>query len=83
MSFIQPVKNREEAYEKLQVSKNNDFLTRNLLNYSYHQNYYKVIGIDLLRQTNTSIPQQMNFAGKLEDNGTYVKSNKKLFLAFL
>ena len=83
MSFIQPVKNREEAYEKLQVSKNNDCLTRNLLNYSYHQNYYKVIGIDLLRQTNTSIPQQMNFAGKLEDNGTYVKSNKKLFLAFL
>ena len=48
------------------MSKNNDCLTRNLLNYSYHQNYYKVIGIDLLRQTNTSIPQQMNFAGKLE-----------------
>ena len=65
------------------MSKNNDCLTRKLLNYSYHQNYYKVIGIDLLRQTNTSIPQQMNFAGKLEDNGTYVKSNKKLFLAFL
>ena len=66
------------------MSKNNDCLTRNLLNYSYHQNYYKVIGIDLLRQTNTSIPQQMNFAGKLEeDNGANVKSNKKLFLAFL
>ena len=29
MSFIQPVKNREEAYEKLQMSKNNDCLTRN------------------------------------------------------
>ena len=66
------------------MSKNNDCPTRNLLNYSYHQNYYKVIGIDLLRQTNTSIPQQMNFAGKLEeDNGANVKSNKKLFLAFL
>ena len=66
------------------MSKNNDCLTRNLLNYSYHQNYYKVIGIDLLRHTNTSIPQQMNFAGKLEeDNGANVKSNKKLFLAFL
>ena len=35
--FIQPVKNRQEAYEKLQMSKNNDCLTGNLLNYSHHQ----------------------------------------------
>ena len=62
--FIQPLKNRQEAYEKLQMSKNSDCLTGNLLNYPYHQNYYEVIGIDLLRQTSTSISQQMNFAGK-------------------
>ena len=54
------------------MSKTSDCLTGNLLNYSYHQNYYKVIGIDLLRQTSTSIPQQMNFAGKIEDNGANV-----------
>ena len=33
----------------------------------YNQNYYKIIGIDLSRQTNTSIPQQINFTGKLEE----------------
>ena len=66
------------------MSKNNDCLTGNLLNYSYHKNYYKVIGVDLLRQTNTSIPQKMNFAGKLEeDNEANLKSSKKLCLAFL
>ena len=36
----------------------------NLLDYLYHQNYYKLIGIDLLRQTNTTIPQKINFIGK-------------------
>ena len=36
----------------------------------YNQNYYKIIGIDLTRQTNTIIPQQINFTGKLEkDDG--------------
>ena len=27
--------------------------------YLYHENIYKLIGIDLSRQTNTSIPQQI------------------------
>ena len=48
--FDWPVKNRQEAYEKLnEMSRNNDYTTGNLLDYSYHQNYYKVIGIDLSR----------------------------------
>ena len=34
----------------------------------YNQKYYKLIEIDLLRQTNTSIPQKINFIGKLEEN---------------
>ena len=33
----------------------------------YHQNYYKLNGTDLSRQTNTSIPQQINFRGKSEE----------------
>ena len=37
-----------------------------ILNFSYHQNYYKLIGINLSRQTSTSIPQQINFTGELE-----------------
>ena len=40
--------------------------------YLYHQNYYKLIGIYLSRQTNTSIPQQINLTEKLQedDNAT-------------
>ena len=34
----------------------------------YHQNYNKLISIDLSRQTNTSIPQQINFTGKLDED---------------
>ena len=33
------------------MSKNDEYTTRNLLDYLYHQNYYKLIGIDLSRQT--------------------------------
>ena len=52
------------------MSRNNGYTTGNLLDYSYHQNYYKLIGIDLSRETNTNILQQINFIGKLEeDNG--------------
>ena len=34
----------------------------------YHQDNYKLIGIDLLKQVNTSIHQQVNFTGKLEED---------------
>ena len=69
--FDQPVKTKQEAYEKLdEMSRNNDCTTGNLLDYLYHQKYCKRLGIDLSRQTNTSIPQQINFTGKLgEGNG--------------
>ena len=50
------------------MSRNNDYTTRNVLHYLYHQNYYKLIGIDLSRQTNTTIPQKINFTGKLEED---------------
>ena len=61
--FDQPVKNKQEAYEKLTYD---DYITGNLLDFSYHQNYYKLIGIDLSRQTNTNISQWINFSEKLE-----------------
>ena len=52
------------------MSRNDDYTTGNLLGYSYLQNYYKLIGIDLARQPNTTIPKQISFTGKLkEDNG--------------
>ena len=66
------LENKQEAYEKHSViSRNDEYTTGNLLDYPYHQNYYKLISIDLSRQTNTTFPQQINFAGKLEeDNGS-------------
>ena len=67
--FYQPVKNKQEVYEKLtKISQNDDYTTGNLLAFSYHQNYYKLIGIDLSRQTNISIPHQINFVGKSEED---------------
>ena len=86
--FDQPVKNKQEAYEKLiEMSRNDDYTTWNLLDFSYHQNYYKFISIDLSRQTNTNIPQQINFTGKLdEDDGATMvfisEKQKKTILNF-
>ena len=52
------------------MSRNDDYTTGSLLDYLHHQKYYKLICIDLSRQTNTSIPQQINFIGKRdEDDG--------------
>ena len=53
--FDQPVKNKQESYDKLiEMSKNDDYTTGSLLDYLYHEKY-KLTGIDLSRQTNTSI----------------------------
>ena len=53
--FDQPVKNKQEAKEKLiEMSRNGGYATGNLLDFLHHQNYYKLIGIDLSRQTNTN-----------------------------
>ena len=63
--FDQPIKNKQETYEKLtEISRNNDSTTGNSFDYLYHQNYYKRIGIDLSRQTSASIPQEINFTRK-------------------
>ena len=46
--FDQPVENKQEAYEKpITISIDNDYTTGNLLNFLCHQNYYKLISIDL------------------------------------
>ena len=42
--FDVPVKNKEEAYEKIMsISKNNDYTTGNLLDYEYFSKHYKLI----------------------------------------
>ena len=47
------------------MSRNNSYTAGNLLDYLYDQKYYKLIGIDLSGQTNTVIPQEIDFVGKL------------------
>ena len=67
--FDQPVKNKQEAYEKLiETSRNDDYTAWNLLDYLFHQNYCIPIRTDLSKQKNTIIPQQINFIGKLEED---------------
>ena len=51
------------------MKRDDDYTTGNLLDYLRHQKYYKFIGIDSSKQTNTSFPQQIGFVGKLEDDG--------------
>ena len=50
------------------MSRNDDQTTGNLLDYLYHQKYFKPIGIDLSRQVNINILQQINFTDKLEED---------------
>ena len=69
--FDLPVKNEEEAYEKIiDMSNNNDYTTGNLLDFAYFKENYKLIATDLSKQTKLKDPQQINFIGKLDkDNG--------------
>ena len=66
--FELPVNNEEEAYEKIiEMSNNNNYTTGNLLDFAYFKKYYKLIAIDLSKQTKLKDPQQINFIGKLEN----------------
>ena len=63
--FDLPVKNEEEAYEKIvEISNNNDYTTGNLLDFVYFRKNYKLIAIDLSKQTKLKDPQQISFIGK-------------------
>ena len=70
--FDVPVKDKEEAYEKIMgISKNNDYATGNLLDYEYLSKHYRLITIDLSKQIelkNHDLRQQINFIVKLEDD---------------
>ena len=66
--FDLPVKNKEEAYEKIMdISNNNDYTTGNWLDFACFRKHYKFIAIDLSKQTKLKEPQQINFIGKLSN----------------
>ena len=89
--FEIPVKNKEEAYEAImEITKNNNYITGNLLVYEYFKDHYKLIAIDLSKQIeleNLDLRQQINFIGRFEENNATVffiieKKKKKPLLIF-
>ena len=72
-SFFEiPIKNKKEAYEAIiEMSKNSDYTTGNLLDYEYFIDNYQLIAIDLSNQIELESPdlkQQINFIGRLKRN---------------
>ena len=70
--FDLSIKTGEEAYGKIiDISRNNEYTTGNLLDYDYFKKYYKLIAIDLSKQQvlqeNEDLIQHINFIGKLEE----------------
>ena len=71
--FDLPIKTEEEAHEKIiDISRNNEYTTGNLLDYDYFKKYYKLIAIDLSKQQvlqeNKDLIQQINFIGRLTES---------------
>ena len=61
------VKNEDDAYEKIiEMSNNNDYTTGNFLDFAYYKENYRLIAIDLSKQTTLKDPQQISFIGKIE-----------------
>ena len=56
------------------MSKSNDYRTGKLLDFAYFRENYRLIAIDLSKQTNLKDPQQIIFFGKLEgqDHGATI-----------
>ena len=48
------------------MSNNNDYTTDNLIDLAYFKENYKLIAIDLTKQTKLKDPQPINFTGKLK-----------------
>ena len=70
--FDLPIKMEEEAYEKIiDISRNNEYTSGNLLDYDYFKKYYKLIAIYLSKQQvlqeNEDLIQQINFIGRLTE----------------
>ena len=63
--FDLPVKNEEEAYEKIiEMSNNSDYATGNLLQFGYLKRKLQIITIDLSKQSKLKDPELINFIGK-------------------
>ena len=70
--FDMPIKNGEDTFKQIiEMGRNNDYTTGNLLDYEYCSKHCKLIAIDLNKQIeleNTDLKQQIDFIGKLQRN---------------
>ena len=63
------MKNKREQI--IEMGRNSDYTTGNLLDYEYFSKYCKLIAIDLSKQIeleNSNLKWQINFNGRLERN---------------
>ena len=49
------------------MSNKNDYRNGNLLDFAYFKKHYRLIAIDLSKQTKLKDPQQISFIGKLSN----------------
>ena len=70
--FNVPIKNKEKTYEKnIEMSRNNDYTTDNLLHSKYFSKNYRLMAIDISKEIeleNVDTMQLINFIGRLERN---------------
>ena len=83
------VKNEEEAYEKnMDISNNNDYTTGNLLDFGCFKENYKLIAIDLSKQTKLKDHNKLilleNLKTKIMEQQCFssLKNQKRLLLIF-
>ena len=71
------------------MSRNNNYTTSNLLDFAYFKENWRLIAIDLSKQTKLKDPQQINFIRKLEsqNNGArmffIIEKSEETTLEFL
>ena len=51
----------------IEITKNYDYTPGNLLDFAYFKKSYRLIAIDLRKQTKLKDPQQISFIGKIEN----------------
>ena len=68
--FDMPIKDGEKTYEQIiEMGRNNNYMTGNLLDYEYFSKHYKLIVLDLSKQIeleNLDLKQKTNFIGRLK-----------------
>ena len=74
--FDQPINSMNKTYENIRriaIGQGDDYTTGCLLDYTYFNNHYKMIAIDLRKQealdTDPRAIQQINFTATLETEG--------------